>query len=101
MDVRQGGSWRTVMRSPEGTNHIVSGIYREIEPPHFLSFTWAWTTDGKRGHETVVTVELHARGKTTEMVFTQETFDSVDARDNHNKGWTSSFECLDDFLKEG
>jgi uncharacterized protein YndB with AHSA1/START domain len=101
MDVREGGSWRTVMRSPEGTNHIVSGVYRKLEPPRLLSFTWAWTTDGKRGHETVVTVELHARGKTTEMVFTQETFETVDARDNHNKGWTSSFECLDDFFKEG
>jgi uncharacterized protein YndB with AHSA1/START domain len=101
MDVREGGSWRTVMRSPEGTNHVVSGVYRKLDPPRLLSFTWAWSTDGPRGHETVITVELTARGKATEMVFTQESFESVTARDLHNQGWTSAFECLDDLLGEG
>lgn len=101
MDVREGGNWRTVMRSPEGTDHIVSGVYRKIEPPRLLSFTWAWSTGGTRGHETVVTVELTARGKSTEMVFTQEAFESVNARDQHGKGWTSAFEGMDDFFTEG
>jgi uncharacterized protein YndB with AHSA1/START domain len=101
MDVREGGRWRTVMRSPEGTEHVVGGVYRKIEPPRLLSFTWAWSTDGAPGHETVITVELTARGKTTEMVFTQESFDSVGARDQHNHGWNSSFECMDDYFREG
>jgi uncharacterized protein YndB with AHSA1/START domain len=101
MDLREGGSWRTVMRSPEGIDHVVSGIYRKIEAPRLLSFTWAWSTGGSRGHETVVTVELAARGKTTEMVFTQETFETIAARDQHSHGWNSTFECLDEFFREG
>jgi uncharacterized protein YndB with AHSA1/START domain len=100
IDVRDGGRWRTVMRSPEGTSHIVGGVYREIVPPRRLSFTWAWSTDGKPGHETLVTVELNERGKTTEMVFTQETFESVDARNQHSQGWGSAFDCLDELFGE-
>ena len=98
MDVREGGRWRTTMRSPEGTNHVVGGVYRKIDAPHLLSFTWAWSTDGTPGHETLVTVELSERGRTTEMVFTQEAFESVTARDGHNQGWTSAFECLDELV---
>jgi uncharacterized protein YndB with AHSA1/START domain len=41
LEVRVGGAWRTVMRSPEGKDHIVSGVYREITPPARLVFTWA------------------------------------------------------------
>ena len=100
MDMREGGRWRTTMRSPEGTNHIVGGVYRKIQPHSLLSFTWAWSTDGKPGHETVITVELSERGTMTEMVFTQETFESVASRDQHSHGWNSSFECLDDFFTE-
>ena len=58
MDARAGGAWHTVMRSPEGKDHIVSGVYREVLPPERLIFTWAWEADGARGHETVVTIEL-------------------------------------------
>jgi len=100
MDVREGGRWRTTMRSPEGTNHIVGGVYRTIQPPKLLSFTWAWSTDGTPGHESVITIELNERGKTTEMVFTQMSFESDESRDKHSHGWNSSFECLDDFLEE-
>ncbi|MGH6904258.1 MAG: SRPBCC domain-containing protein [Geminicoccaceae bacterium] len=42
MDVRAGGTWHTVMRAPEGKDHIVSGVYREIMPPERLVLTWAW-----------------------------------------------------------
>ena len=36
MDVRPGGRWRTTMRSPDGKDHTVSGIYRTVEPPKRL-----------------------------------------------------------------
>ena len=57
MDVRPGGRWRTTMHRPDGTENVVSGIYRVIEPPRRLVFTWGWDDDaGMRGHETEVTV---------------------------------------------
>ena len=69
MDVRPGGRWRTTMRRPDGTEHTVSGIYRAIEPPRRLVFTWGWDDDaGMRGHETEVTVTFEPTTGGTRMV---------------------------------
>ncbi len=98
MDVRPGGKWRTCMRSPDGADLYVRGVFREIVAPERLVLTWAWETDGEPGHETVITVEFHERGGETELILTQELFEAVEGRDNHRQGWTSSFECLDEQL---
>lgn len=101
MDVRVGGAWRTVMRSPEGNEHIVSGVYREITPPARLVFTWAWETDGPRGHETVVTIELRDAAGETDLELVQEIFESGNARDLHGQGWSSALDCLAEALAAG
>ena len=99
MDVREGGAWRTTMRSPDGKDHIVSGVYREITPPARLVFTWGWEADGVRGHETVVTIEFLERDGGTELRLTQERFESQELRDRHQQGWSSSLDCLEEALK--
>ena len=101
IDVRVGGAWRTTMRSSEGNEHVVAGVYREITPPERLVFTWAWETEGPRGHETVVTIELRERDGGTELQLTQELFETETSRDMHNQGWSSCMECLDETLREG
>ena len=95
MDVRPGGAWRTVIAGDQGNEHICSGLYREIIPPERLEFTWAWETDGRRGHESVITIEFREHDGGTEMVFTQRSFESAESRMLHNEGWTSAFKCLD------
>ena len=95
MDVRAGGAYRVCMRSPEGTDHWVQGVYREIVPPERLAFTWAWEDEsGKPRHETLVTVTLAERGTRTELTLRHSGFESDAARDEHREGWT---ECLDEF----
>jgi uncharacterized protein YndB with AHSA1/START domain len=95
LDVRPGGQWRTTMRSPEGKLHRVSGIYRTIDKPRRLVFTWAWDQDdGSRGHETEVTVTFESAPGGTRLKLVQQMFQDKTARDNHSKGWTSSFNCL-------
>jgi uncharacterized protein YndB with AHSA1/START domain len=101
LDVRAGGAWRTVMRSPEGKDHIVSGVYREIAPPARLVFTWAWEADGARGHETVVTIELFETPGGTRLELTHERFETQDSLDRHRHGWSSCFDCLEEALAEG
>jgi len=96
MDVRAGGRWRTVMHSPEGKSFTVSGVYRTLEPPRRLVFTWAWDDDaGLRGHETEVTVTLEPVPGGTKMVLVQQGFVDADSRDRHQRGWGSSFVCLE------
>src|SRR5258705_11539625 len=56
MDVRPDGAFRICMRSPDGTDHWLQGVYREVVAPERLVFTWAWEdATGKPGHETLVT----------------------------------------------
>jgi uncharacterized protein YndB with AHSA1/START domain len=101
MDVRAGGTWQTVMRSPEGKDHIVSGVYREIIPPKRLVFTWAWEEDGARGHETLVTIELLEAPGGTRLELTHEVFESEERRERHRHGWSGCFDCLEQALAAG
>jgi len=95
LDVRPGGHWRTTMRSPQGDLHTVSGVYRTIDKPRRLVFTWGWDDDtGLRGHETEVTVTFEPAPGGTRMVLLQQAFENKDQRDRHNQGWSSSFDCL-------
>ena len=99
LDVRPGGKWRTVMKLPDGKQPEVSGVYRTIEKNKRLVFTWAWQQDdGSRGHETEVTVTFEPVGKHTKLTLVQTLFAEEVHRDNHNKGWVSSFDSLEKFL---
>ena len=93
-DVRKGGHWQTTMRKQTGEEFTVSGVYRVIEPPNRLVFTWAWHNDGKRGHETEVALDFEAVDGGTRMVLMQKTFQTSESRDQHRMGWTSSLNDL-------
>jgi uncharacterized protein YndB with AHSA1/START domain len=99
MDARVGGSYRLGMRSPEGTDHIKQGIYREIVEPERLVFTYAWEdADGRPGHQTLVTVTFAEHGAQTRLTLHQAIFETVDARDSHRGGWTSCMERFAQYL---
>ncbi len=98
-DVRPGGAYRTCMRSPDGVDHWLGGVYREVVENTRLVFTHVWdTADGKPGHQTVVTVEFSNEGGKTRMDFHQAEFKSVESRDGHRGGWTESFDHLEKYL---
>ncbi|HVH78124.1 MAG TPA: SRPBCC domain-containing protein [Stellaceae bacterium] len=102
MDVRVGGEWRRVMRSPEGTEHSSRGVYREIAAPERLVFTYRWERGGAAGHgpETIVTVTFADLGKgRTELTLRQEEFATIEGRDDHNIGWSGALDCLADYLQ--
>jgi uncharacterized protein YndB with AHSA1/START domain len=98
-DLRPGGAWRLHMRTPDGEELRVGGVYREIIPPERIVSTHAWQNpDGTSGHETLMTVELAARGDRTEMTFRQTGFESVEERDGHRDGWSECFDRLEEHL---
>lgn len=95
LDVTPGGRWRTTMRSADGECLTASGIYRSIEPPRRLVFTWGWDDEnGVRGPETEVTVTFEPAPGGTRMVLQQQTFETKESRDDHRTGWSSSFDRL-------
>ena len=94
LDLQVGGKYRIGMKSPTGDTHIAVGTYREIKNPEKLVFTWTW--EGTEMPDTLVTVELHDRGQSTEMVLTHELFPNKTEAERHNQGWTG---CLDRLTK--
>ena len=95
LDVRPGGRWRTQMQSPDGALMTVSGVYRTVDAPRRLVFTWGWDDDkGKRGHETEVTVTFERAPGGTRLVLVQQPFENKESRDKHGFGWASTFDCL-------
>ncbi len=100
IDLTVGGRWRTCMAGADCEFNCVGGIYKEIDPPGKLAFTWAWETPEGRGEETLITLEFLAHPEGCEMRFTQEGFAERENRDRHNEGWTSSFLCLGRYLED-
>jgi uncharacterized protein YndB with AHSA1/START domain len=95
-DVRTGGRYRWLMQSPDGQEHDVRGVYREVIPNEKLVFTWAWLTTPER--DSLVTITLKSDGDGTLMTLTHEQFFDEDARDRHNQGWTGAMDKLDKYL---
>jgi uncharacterized protein YndB with AHSA1/START domain len=95
-DVRVDGRYRIVMRTPDGEEHDVSGVYREVVPNEKLVFTWAWRTTPER--ESLVTITLKGDGTGTMLTLTHEQFFDEPARDRHQSGWSGALEKLEKYL---
>lgn len=106
-DLTEGGTWRTVMVSPEGKQHIVGGVYRELRRPHRLVTTWAWEEGGTPGESSLVTVTFEPAGQTsgqtsdqssseeTLMTLVHDRLADKDSAAAHTLGWNSSLNCLE------
>lgn len=99
IDVSEGGAWRTVMQNKDGQQFIVSGIYKVIDRPNCLRFTWAWDQDdGTRGFETEVEILFEETDAGTQMNITHGAFQDEEVTKNHDMGWSSSLNCLEQFI---
>lgn len=98
-DIRPDGAFRICMHAPDGTDHRLEGVYREVVAPERLVFTHAWLdATGKPGPETLVTITFAERGDRTELTLRQTGFASTASRDGHREGWTSTFTNLARYL---
>lgn len=100
VDLRVGGRYRIAMSDPdpEKGDYIVSGIYKEVDAPHKIVFTWAWETHTEYKEESLVTVDFKKVDGGTEVVLTHERITVPKYRDEHNKGWTGCFARLEKHL---
>jgi uncharacterized protein YndB with AHSA1/START domain len=100
LEVKPGGRWRIVLRG-SANSVAMSGIYRIVEPPRLLVFSWAWEdAGGARGHDTEVTVNFEATPGGTRLVLEHRNFQNSQARDRHDAGWTTSLARLADIAAE-
>ena len=95
-DPRTGGRYRWVMQAPNGEQHDVSGVYREVVPNEKLVFSWAWHSTPER--ESQVTVSLQPDGDGTLLTLHHEQLFDQAARDGHESGWIGTLDKLEKYL---
>lgn len=99
MDFRPGGAYRYCMRSPEGKESRVRGVFREIVGPERLVMSGGWEDEhGKVGHQTTTTIIFEDLGGKTRLTLHTGVFESVASRDSHRGGWNASIERLAEYL---
>lgn len=95
MDVRPGGEYLIVMRSPSGDEMSLTGTYREIEPPARLVFTWSWRLVWAEAPESLVTVEFRGLDAGTEVTIVHGEFASEDESAPYDMGWQGGLDKLE------
>lgn len=99
MDIRVGGNYRFGMRSPQGTEYWKRGVFHEIQDPERIVFTFAWENpDGALQHELLTTVTFDEQDGRTKLTLRQTGFESIERRDDHVQGWTSTMQRFAEYL---
>ncbi|MBX3529518.1 MAG: SRPBCC domain-containing protein [Rhizobiaceae bacterium] len=79
-DVREGGKWRVIQRDPKGDEFIFRGVFKEIQKPDRL--TWTFGMENMfEGMEAVETYILEDLGNGQTRYSAISVFPSVEARD--------------------
>ena len=96
-DVRVGGKWRSDGVGADGKTFYVEGVYREIDPPRLLVYTWHGSYQS--GPETLVRLELVNEADGTRVRVRHSGFagDVRDAQD-HGNGWIRVLGWMEAYL---
>jgi uncharacterized protein YndB with AHSA1/START domain len=95
LDFREGGRYRFAYDTPGGQRMVVGGVYRKIEAPHRLEFSWLIEPpDVHAGIESQVTVSIAPTARGSELLIRHERFERADATARHAEGWAGAIEQL-------
>ncbi len=95
-DLRVGGEFRWDLVNRDGENMTIRGEYRDVEPGKRIVFTWQHEDWGD--HFSVVTVELSDANGGTQVCLTHEQLPNEESRNNHEQGWNSVLNKLENFF---
>jgi uncharacterized protein YndB with AHSA1/START domain len=97
VEPHEGGSYEITMQGQSGPI-VHKGVYRQIDRPKRLVFTW--DSPGTELRDTLVTVDFVPVGKRTEVIVTHEQLPES-AKPSHSIGWTRGLEHLDEACAQG
>ena len=86
VDLRVGGTWRVVMRRPDGTEAELSGEYTEIDRPHRLAMTCTFNDDPSKTDQLVELTFSESDGSTT-VVLVNSRIPTDERRESQQWGW--------------
>jgi uncharacterized protein YndB with AHSA1/START domain len=95
LDFRVGGRYRFAYRVPGRPTMFVHGLYRRIEPPSIIAFSWdIEPPDEHAGLRSEVTVNLTPQGTGTDLLIRHEQLTAPGARERHSAGWSGAVDHL-------
>ncbi|MGA9334818.1 MAG: SRPBCC domain-containing protein [Rudaea sp.] len=97
VDAHEGGCYEITMQGESGPI-VHKGVYRLIDRPRRLVFTWVSPHTELR--ESLVTVDFMRAGSGTEVIVTHEQLPESE-KAGHSRGWTSGLEHLDEAYGHG
>ncbi len=98
MEIREGGEYQLVMRSPKGDLHPLRGKFLKLESPKKLVAIWQWETeDAVMGTETILTIEIAGEKNSSELTLTHD-LKNLESKKLHDVGWNSSLEKLEKII---
>jgi uncharacterized protein YndB with AHSA1/START domain len=99
LDFREGGRYRFAYDTPEGQRMLVGGVYRQIQAPTRLVFSWLIEPpDVHAGIESQVTVSIVPSADGTDLLILHERFERADANARHAEGWGGALDQLQRLL---
>jgi uncharacterized protein YndB with AHSA1/START domain len=99
VDLRVDGEYCFSLSTEDLGEIKVRGRYLEVTPPEKLIYTWRWEGNPELTIGTsLVTVEFTSAGTSTEICLTHEQLPSIESRDHHGRGWSGTFDKLEEYL---
>jgi uncharacterized protein YndB with AHSA1/START domain len=99
LDFQEGGQYRFAYDTLEGERMLVGGVYRQIEAPTRLVFSWLIEPpDVHAGIESQVTVSITPTAKGSDLLILHEHFGRADANERHAQGWAGALDQLQQHL---
>jgi uncharacterized protein YndB with AHSA1/START domain len=100
-DFRVGGAYRFAYDVPGGATMFVNGVYRRIEPPSTLVFSWnIEPPDEHAGVHSEVVVTLTPRGAGTDLLIRHAQLTLPGACERHEAGWRGALAHLGALLAD-
>jgi len=114
IDLRVGGKYRNVMRSPDGKDYWSAGTYREIVEPERIVITDSFSDaegnvvpasyygmSGDWPLELLVTITFEEYDGKTKLTLRHEGMPEGENADGAEQGWNESFDKLAEYLASG
>lgn len=90
-DVRINGSFSVTFVNSDGSEFTAQGIYKEIDEPKRLIFTWGWTSPQESTE--LVSLQFTPDEHGTVMTFEISNIDP-NTLHNYEEGWRSTFQKM-------
>ena len=98
VDLRIGGVWKMTGTRRDGRPLAVSGVYRRIERPRLLVYSWIRGDEGEDTSETSVRFDLLEKDGVTTVRVTHSGFTTEEQRSRHS-GWSKVVVLLQGYVE--